>query len=277
MLTKTRNLGIFSAIICLYSASSLTLGQEFLPPPSQESTRLESTDNSREHSILDSGPTANHSPSLEQTFTRQQGNPPIVDSSMIQDPFSSPSGIQRVAGTGEDASGTFATSQHMPTQGSRLPVLSNGLRGSGPPQGSGNTGFRDAGTQNLNSQSSLQSTPSAAVNFRDRPSPGGPFAATLNDSSFDGQPTPPQPSQSPPMQRSFGQRTEATPRLARQTPNPYSNNRFQGPSQAAPPIHNPPSIASQDPTPSMQPMIQDSQITPTQYQRSVQHLSLIHI
>lgn len=229
-----------------------------------------------QHSILFEE-TASQIPALStepQTATTIQL--PITGSPVADDPFESASGVRRVEGTGEEALGTYATSDNMPmanqnsdtnrnfgngfqygsrgqqtqippaNQSSSLPpISSNGLRGS-----------------SLTPQATGRSPNVPNMRFGGRDGEGREV--------LDQQPRPPQADMNRPASRSSGQYRGLT-----QQPmsSGLNNNRFDGPPDNAPPIHSAPAGQWDNRTDSTQPRYEgqtfyDSNIAPTQYQQS---------
>ena len=240
-------------------------------PASLTETDAPDSATAHQHSILFEE-TASQIPALRtepQTATIQ---PPIASAPPVaDDPFTSADGIRRVAGTGEEARGTFATSDNMPiaNQGfdsnrtysdtsqygsagqqyqlppenqstSPPPITSNGLRGS-----------------MLTPQTTGQSPNFSKMRF--------------GDSEFgDQQPQPPHAEPGRQSSRSFGQDRGLPPQPASST---FKDNQFNGPPTGAPPIHNAPQAAWNNTTDVPQQLdddqtIYDSNIAPTQYQQS---------
>lgn len=309
MLTTTRKRTLLLATACLLISAQPGIGQDFDQPsesvdrPQPYSITSQEDTLPAEHSILDSG-AASEAPALQRTETRQNGAP-IVSSTVTDDPFESSRGIQRVDGSGEEALGTFATSDHMPPQStvtaqdnrflsapskqfspqgqpSLPPISSNGLRGS--------MGGRNMGASaSMGDNSGTRRSSGTGMSFgnqasNDRSSSG--LNSRSSSTGFDSQPAPPKPSSQQSIMDSFGQRPvpgyeQKTTPLSPQRNN-FANNRFSGPTETAPPIHNsPPAIQSNgarhsrlgQPITGQVPMIQDSNISPTQYQSAVQGAS----
>jgi hypothetical protein len=235
---------------------------------------LSNTDESRssmapQHSIL-FDETASQTPALDvppQTATMQV---PMAGSRVADDPFDSTAGIRRVEGTGEESLGTFATSDNMPltNQGTNQ-NLSDEAR----------PGFR--GQQQLMPQEDQPSSlpPITSNGLRGAlpeprmmvPSGDVPTTRFGDDQTGDEQPEPPQADRNPPAVGSFGQ--DRGSRL-QPTVSEFGNNRFVGPPDSAPPIHNAPASqwndnAESTPQLSTGQTIFDSNIRPTQFQQSV--------
>ncbi len=225
----------------------------------------------REHSILFEE-TASQIPALRTQPQTETIQLPISSPSPVaDDPFTSADGIRRVAGTGEEAVGTFATSDNMP-------IANQGFDSNRTYSGTSQYGAADQQYQLPPENQSTSPPPITSNGLRGTmltPQTTGQSSnfskMRFGDSEFgDQQPQPPQAEPGRQSPRASEQNRSLPQQPVSST---FNDNQFNGPPANAPPIHSVPQGAWDNTTQLPQQLddhrtIYDSNISPTQYQQS---------